>query len=58
LVKQNLFEGVLSENSGINYVDFSTKGRSQFIRRLEAIIQAQEAAALPSLSPLAAARAG
>ncbi|MDR2376251.1 MAG: DEAD/DEAH box helicase [Treponema sp.] len=42
LVKQSLFEGVLSENSDINYVDFSTKGRSQFIRQLEALIQSQE----------------
>jgi hypothetical protein len=43
LVKQSLFEGVLSENSDINYVDFSTRGRSQFIRQLEALIQGQEA---------------
>jgi superfamily II DNA/RNA helicase len=42
LVKQSLFEGVLSEGSAINYVDFSTKGRSQFIRQLEAMIKQQE----------------
>ncbi|MDR1971507.1 MAG: DEAD/DEAH box helicase [Treponema sp.] len=45
LVKQTLFEGVLSEGSAINYVDFSTKGRSQFIRQLEALINQQEEAA-------------
>jgi superfamily II DNA/RNA helicase len=44
LVKQSLFEGVLSEGSAVNYVDFSTKGRSQFIRQLEAMIKEQEAA--------------
>jgi SNF2 family DNA or RNA helicase len=42
LVKQSLFEGVLSEGSAVNYVDFSTKGRSQFIRQLEALIAQQE----------------
>ena len=38
LVKQNLFEGVLDSNSNINYVDFSSKGRSQFFVQLEAYI--------------------
>ncbi len=38
LVKQNLFEGVLDNNNTINYVDFSTKGRSQFIDQLEAFL--------------------
>ncbi|MDR1411423.1 MAG: DEAD/DEAH box helicase [Spirochaetaceae bacterium] len=41
LVKQSLFESVLSEGSGINYVDFSTKGRSQFVRQLEELIGRQ-----------------
>jgi SNF2 family DNA or RNA helicase len=45
LVKQSLFEGVLSEGSAVNYVDFSTKGRSQFIRQLEEMIKQQDAAA-------------
>jgi SNF2 family DNA or RNA helicase len=45
LVKQSLFESVLSEGSTVNYVDFSTKGRSQFVRQLEALINQQEAAA-------------
>ncbi|MDR1099013.1 MAG: DEAD/DEAH box helicase, partial [Treponema sp.] len=43
LVKQSLFEGVLSGGSDINYVDFSSKGRSQFIQQLEALIAGQEA---------------
>jgi SNF2 family DNA or RNA helicase len=35
LVKQNLFEGVLDSGSQTDYVDFSSKGRSQFIDQLE-----------------------
>ncbi|MDR1908530.1 MAG: DEAD/DEAH box helicase [Spirochaetaceae bacterium] len=42
LVKQSLFEGVLSGGSAVNYVDFSTKGRSQFIQQLEALLLAQQ----------------
>lgn len=42
LVKQNLFDGVLSEGNSINYVDFSTKGRSQFIQMIEEFINQQE----------------
>ena len=41
LVKQSLFEGALSRG-GVNYVDFSTKGRSQFIRQLEEMVKQQE----------------
>jgi superfamily II DNA/RNA helicase len=56
LVKQSLFEGVLSEGSAVNYVDFSTKGRSQFIQQLEALINQQEQPAeTPAPTPLAAA---
>jgi SNF2 family DNA or RNA helicase len=40
LVKQNLFDGVLTDES-IKYVDFSSKGRSQFIRQIEAFISEQ-----------------
>jgi len=36
LVKQSLFDGVLGDDTGINSVDFSTKGRSQFIQQLTA----------------------
>jgi len=42
LVKQSLFEGVLDNNNNTNYVDFSTKGRSQFIEQLEAFINQTE----------------
>jgi SNF2 family DNA or RNA helicase len=38
LVKQSLFDGVLGDNKSTNFVDFSTKGRSQFIQQLEAFI--------------------
>ncbi|MDR0642746.1 MAG: DEAD/DEAH box helicase [Treponema sp.] len=56
LVKQSLFEGVLSENSDINYVDFSTKGRSQFIQQLETLIADRETAAQAAAeTPTAAA---
>lgn len=59
LVKQSLFESVLSEGSAVNYVDFSTKGRSQFIRQLEALINQQEAAASePVEAPAPAVSAG
>lgn len=38
LVKQNLFDGVLDTESSVNFVDFSSKGRSQFITQLEEFI--------------------
>jgi SNF2 family DNA or RNA helicase len=42
LVKQNLFDGVLDGASETNSVDFSTKGRSQFIQQLEEFIAETE----------------
>lgn len=42
LVKQSLFDGVLGDNKSTNFVDFSTKGRSQFIQQLEAFIALTE----------------
>ncbi|MFA9388399.1 MAG: DEAD/DEAH box helicase [Prolixibacteraceae bacterium] len=42
LVKQSLFDGVLGTDANINFVDFSSKGRSQFIDQLEEFIVAQE----------------
>ena len=42
LVKQSLFDGVLDGSSKTNSVDFSTKGRSQFIQQLEAFIAETE----------------
>ncbi len=38
LVKQNLFDGVLNDDNDTNFVDFSSKGRSQFIEQLEDFI--------------------
>jgi len=46
LVKQNLFDGVLDSSSTTNYVDFSSKGRSQFIQQLEEFIAESEKIAL------------
>jgi SNF2 family DNA or RNA helicase len=42
LIKQNLFDGVLDGTSTTNYVDFSSKGRSQFIQQLEEFITVSE----------------
>jgi SNF2 family DNA or RNA helicase len=42
LVKQSLFEGVLFKSNDIDFVDFSTKGRSQFIQQIEQLINQQE----------------
>lgn len=42
LIKQNLFDGVLDGSSTTNYVDFSSKGRSQFIQQLEEFITESE----------------
>jgi SNF2 family DNA or RNA helicase len=43
IVKQNLFEGVLDKTSNMDFVDFSQKGRSQFINQLEEMLQTIEA---------------
>jgi SNF2 family DNA or RNA helicase len=42
LVKQNLFEGVLGDSGDTNFVDFSSKGRSQFIQQLEEFVLQEE----------------
>ncbi len=42
LIKQSLFDGVLGGNSNMDFVDFSTKGRSQFIQQLEEFINETE----------------
>ena len=52
LIKQNLFDGVLDSSSTTNFVDFSTKGRSQFIQQLEAFIAQAENQPLPELEPI------
>lgn len=46
LIKQNLFDGVLDGASTTNYVDFSSKGRSQFIQQLEEFITESENVAI------------
>ncbi len=38
LLKQNLFEGVLNSDSLTDEVDFSEKGKSQFIKQLEEVM--------------------
>lgn len=35
IVKQNLFDGVLNADFNTDFVDFSSKGRSQFIQQIE-----------------------
>jgi len=47
IVKQSLFDGVLGNESGFNFVDFSSKGRSQFISQIEAFVTALEAQVEP-----------
>jgi len=42
LVKQSLFDGVLGADAATNFVDFSSKGRSQFIEQLELFISESE----------------
>ncbi len=43
-LKQNLFDGVLSESNELNYVDFSEKGKSQFLDDLRKIVDEFEIA--------------
>ncbi len=38
LLKQNLFEGALVESNSTDFVDFSNKGKSQFIEQLQELI--------------------
>jgi len=50
LLKQSLFDGVLNEGSLTDEVDFSEKGKSQFIKQLEEVIKDDphtSAAAIP-----------
>jgi SNF2 family DNA or RNA helicase len=42
IIKQSLFDGVLGGSSDTNFVDFSSKGRSQFIQQLEDFISQTE----------------
>ncbi len=38
-LKQNLFDGVLTENNALDTVDFSASGKSQFLQQLESIME-------------------
>lgn len=38
LVKQSLFDGVLGDDTHKDFIDFTTKGRSQFIDQVEAML--------------------
>ncbi len=51
LVKQSLFDGVLDSSNRTNSVDFSTKGRSQFIEQLEEFISETEKIQAIDLEP-------
>lgn len=46
LVKQSLFDGVLNDGSYTDFVDFSEKGRSQFLKQIAEMVE--EIHALPS----------
>lgn len=48
LVKQSLFDGVLGKDAARDMVDFSTKGRSQFIEQLESFLSGTEKAEKPA----------
>jgi SNF2 family DNA or RNA helicase len=43
IVKQSLFEGVLDGGSATNFVDFSSKGRGQFIEQLKELMDGFQA---------------
>jgi SNF2 family DNA or RNA helicase len=42
IVKQNLFDGVLKADFNTDFVDFSSKGRSQFIEQIEMFLDQME----------------
>lgn len=42
ILKQNLFDGVLNKGSDLDKVDFSQKGRAQFIQQLEEFVKNAE----------------
>ena len=50
-LKQNLFEGVLNESSLTDEVDFSDKGKSQFIKQLEQVISEDDFTPLEEINP-------
>lgn len=46
-LKQNLFEGVLDSDSSLDSVDFSAKGKAQFLKQLEESIEEFTDGAIP-----------
>jgi superfamily II DNA/RNA helicase len=52
VVKQNLFEGALDKASDMDFVDFSSKGRSQFIEQIEAMVDELEVTLPPEEQPV------
>jgi SNF2 family DNA or RNA helicase len=50
VIKQNLFDGVLDSSNEQDFVDFSSKGRSQFIKQIEEFLaQAEQAEKMPEV---------
>lgn len=52
IVKQSLFDGVLNATNELDFVDFSTKGRPQFIKQIEEFLeQTENADKIPEQTP-------
>ena len=49
MVKQNLFDGVLNKSSTTDEVDFSEKGRSQFLKQIEEMLLGLEVQEVPKM---------
>jgi len=49
IVKQNLFEGVLDKSNSTDFVDFSKKGRSQFIDQIEQMVETLDVPETPAM---------
>ena len=52
VLKQNLFDGVLNDDSETDTVDFSSKGRSQFLKQLESMLHEMTEAQPGPASPV------
>lgn len=57
LLKQDLFEGVLSPGSTLDNVDFADRGRPQFLEELEAAVEQFSRSVLPESGEVATAEA-
>lgn len=49
MLKQNLFDSVLNEGNDVEEVDFSKKGRAQFIQQLEEFIESSQREAVADI---------